>query len=90
MALNIKNARVEELVTQVAELTGETKTEAVRKALEERAMRLRRRGSDRLRRERVHRMLESEIWARIPPDQLGQAPDREERERILGISELGA
>lgn len=90
MPLNIKNTRVEELVTEVAGLTGETKTEAVRKALEERVIRLRRRGGHALRRERVQRVLETEIWARIPPDQLGRAPDRDERERILGISELGA
>lgn len=32
MALNIENGEVERLVSQVAELTGETKTEAVRRA----------------------------------------------------------
>lgn len=32
MALNIRNSATEELATQVAELTGETKTEAVRRA----------------------------------------------------------
>ena len=40
MAVNIKNERVERLINEVAALTGESKTEAVRKALEERRDRL--------------------------------------------------
>ncbi len=43
MALNIKNQVVESLAAEVAELTGETKTEAVRRALAERLLRLERR-----------------------------------------------
>ncbi len=42
MALNIRNPEAERLADELAELTGETKTEAVRKALEERLARLRR------------------------------------------------
>ena len=34
MALNIKNERVERLVAEVAAMTGETKVEAVQRALE--------------------------------------------------------
>ena len=40
MALTIKNAEVERLATEVARLTGETKTQAIRVALEERRRRL--------------------------------------------------
>lgn len=40
MGLNIKNREVEELAGQVALATGETKTEAIRKALLERRDRL--------------------------------------------------
>ena len=40
MALNIKNAEVERLVEEISRLTGESKTEAVRRALEERKGRL--------------------------------------------------
>jgi len=40
MALNIKNRRVEDLANEIAEITGETKTEAIRRALEERRQRL--------------------------------------------------
>ena len=40
MALTIKNADVERLAAEVAGLTGETKTQAIRVALEERRRRL--------------------------------------------------
>ncbi|HYD05907.1 MAG TPA: type II toxin-antitoxin system VapB family antitoxin, partial [Reyranella sp.] len=40
MALNIKNLAVERLAADVARLTGESKTEAIRRALEERKRRL--------------------------------------------------
>lgn len=42
MALNIRHAETERLADEVAKLTGETKTEAVRKALVDRLERLRR------------------------------------------------
>ena len=49
MALNIRNKETEQLATALAALTGETKTEAVRKALAERLERARRtRGKRRL------------------------------------------
>lgn len=47
MALNIRNAEAEKLAESVAKLTGETKTEAVRKALLDRLERLRRKRSGR-------------------------------------------
>ena len=43
MALNIRNKETERLAAMLAEVTGETKTEAVRRALEERLERARRR-----------------------------------------------
>ena len=42
MALNIRNVETEKLAEAVAQLAGETKTEAVRKALADRLARLRR------------------------------------------------
>jgi len=42
MALNIRNAEAERLAAELAQYTGETKTEAVTKALEERLERVRR------------------------------------------------
>lgn len=41
MALNIRNSETEALAAEVASLTGETKTEAVRRALQDRLTRLR-------------------------------------------------
>jgi antitoxin VapB len=89
MALNIKNQEVERLAAEVARLTGETKTEAVRRALDERYARLRVRAGDANRADRIRRFLEREVWSRIPADQLGRMPDRRERERILGYGEEG-
>lgn len=90
MALNIKNAEVERLAGELAELLGETKTEAVRRALAERRARVRHRFADPgARRERLRRFLDREIWARVPPDQMGRMPDRAEREAILGYGEGG-
>ncbi len=41
MALNIRNKEAEQLAAELAKLTGETKTEAVARALRERLARLR-------------------------------------------------
>jgi antitoxin VapB len=89
MPLNIKNAQVERLVEEIARITGESKTEAIRQALVERRNRLRYRVSLGDRAERVKRFLEREVWPRVPADQMGRAPDRAERERILGYGEGG-
>ncbi len=53
MALNIRNQTTEELATTVARLTGESKTEAVTKALRDRL--------ERVRRERAGRNLAQEL-----------------------------
>ena len=88
MPLNIKNPEVERLVQEVAQMTGESKTEAVRRALLERRQRLAfRDGADR--RADVERFLEREVWARIPQEQLGRAPTSEEVEEILGFGPEG-
>jgi antitoxin VapB len=89
VGLNIKNQRVESLAAEVAELAGETKTEAVRKALEERRARL---ASGRLHRNRaseVMRFLEREVWPKVPRRLLGRGVSRRERERILGDGPQG-
>lgn len=89
MPLNIKNAEVERLVAEVAAMTGESKTEAVRQALIERRRRLAFRVGRADRRAEIERFLEREVWARIPKEQLGKAPDREEIEEILGFGPEG-
>jgi len=47
MALNIRNRQAEELAVALARLTGETKTQAVTRALQDRLERLRRHRSGR-------------------------------------------
>ena len=47
MALNIRNRTTEELATTLASLTGETKTQAVTTALQDRLAKIRRRRSGR-------------------------------------------
>lgn len=89
MALTIKNRDVERLVAQIASFTGETKTEAVRRALAERYARLRTRVVDASRGDRVLRFLETEVWSRVPEDQIGRMPSKAERERILGYERGG-
>jgi antitoxin VapB len=89
MALNIKNPEVERLAAELAELTGESKTEAIRRALLDRRARLRFRVTDAARKERVLRFLEREVWPLVPEEQRGKAPTREEREEILGYGEAG-
>jgi len=65
MALNIKNAQVEELASQVSELTGESKTEAIRRALEERRQRLSLQVAHDNRGEELRSFLEREVWSVI-------------------------
>jgi antitoxin VapB len=88
MALNIKNADVERLASEVARLTGESKTEAIRRALDERRRRLKG-PSVAERRRRVLRLLETRIWPSIPKKDLGRRISRREKEKILGYGPGG-
>jgi len=88
MALNIKNADVERLASEVARLTGESKTEAIRRALDERRRRLKG-PSVAERRRRVLRLLETRIWPSIPKKDLGRRISRREKEQILGYGPGG-
>lgn len=90
MALSIKNAEVERLVEEVVDVTGESKTEAVRRALEERRDRLALQESARNRAARIRRVLEDEIWPAVPANVLSTTISREEEERILGFGDAGA
>ena len=53
MALNLRNAETERLATELARLTGQTKTQAVTDAIRDRLDRLRDERSGRSRRERL-------------------------------------
>jgi antitoxin VapB len=89
MALNIKDVETERLASEVAALTGESKTRAVRIALQERRDRLARRVVSRGHGERLVRFLESELWPQIPSDLLGRPISNAERESILGYGPEG-
>ena len=88
MALNIKNEAVERLAADVARLTGESKTEAIRRALEERRGRLKS-ASIQTRRARVVRFLEKKVWPTVPKTQVGRRLTRAEEDEILGYGPGG-
>ena len=89
MALNIKNREVEELAAEVAGMTGETKTEAIRKALADRRRRLAGESGQGARAARLRRFFDEEIWRLLPRGQRGRAVSKSEREAILGYGEGG-
>lgn len=77
MALNIKNAEVERLVTEVARMAGESKTEAIRQAMQTRKQKLEAEGKgDRI--TELKRWLREEYWPSLPQDALGKGVPREE------------
>ena len=88
MPLNIKNAEVERLAAEVARLTGESKTEAIRRALEERRRRLKSVSSHQ-RRAAVLKFLEKHVWSTLPKSELGRRLTRNEEDAILGYGPGG-
>ena len=82
MAINIKNQDVEKLLNEVVKMTGETKTEAVRRALLERRQRLALRQTKRKDEAYFFTFLQNDIWAQIPAPLLGKALASEEEEHI--------
>ena len=90
MALNIKNAEVERLAEEISRMAGETKTETVRRALEERRARLVFRIADGDRAGRLRRFLENEVWPKIPDGEKGRRMSRDEEDELLGYGPAGA
>jgi antitoxin VapB len=90
MAVNIKNQDVENLLNEVVQLTGESKTEAIRKALEERRKRLALYFIAPDKNYRLTTLLKEEIWPQVPNNQLGVQLTKAEEEAILGFGEMGA
>jgi len=81
MALNIRNPEAEQLAAELAKRTGETKTEAVIKALRDRL--------DRVRRERGKRSLREEIEEIARHYQSLPVLDDRSSDEILGYDENG-
>jgi antitoxin VapB len=92
VALNIRDKETEALVAQIRSLTGETDTEAVRKAARERLERLEAQsgpGRKKMTAEEMQHWLETEIWPMIPEELLGKSISKAEREEILGYGPDG-
>ena len=89
MALNIKNVEVERLADQIARLTGETKTEAIRQALLARRDRLTSQNSGLNRGRRLAVFLERRAWPQLRGAAAGRPISKKERERILGFGPGG-
>jgi hypothetical protein len=89
MAMNIRNQRVEQLAEELAEMTGESITAVILRALEERRERVALRTTGKHRLARALDFLEKEIWPKIPSKQRGRRVTKAERERILGYGKAG-
>jgi antitoxin VapB len=90
MALNIKDPETERLAAEIAALTGETKTRAVKVALLERKNRLAAEaGTVPRRTERLRKYLETEVWPNLPPEVRGKRVSKDEWEEILGYGPHG-
>ena len=89
VALIIRNTEVERLATEVARITNETKTEAIRRALAERKTRLDLHRASPSKAERLDSLLKNRIWPSIPKDVLGSKISKAEEEEILGLGPEG-
>jgi antitoxin VapB len=89
MALNIKSSEVEQLTEEIAAMTGESKTQAIRQALKERRDRLAFQVAPSERKAHLVRFLEREVWSTVPPDLLGKEHDSSVDDLILGYGPDG-
>jgi antitoxin VapB len=89
MAMNIKDPSAERLAAEIAAMTGENLTRAVRVSLRERRDRLSLQISGTHRREDLVQFLKREIWPSLPPRVLGRRIPRKKREQILGYGPKG-
>ena len=89
MAMNIKNDKVERLAEELAQMTGESKTAAILRALEERKDRIALAPSGKRGLAQALDFLEREIWPNIPRKLLGRRVTKREREQILGYGKGG-
>lgn len=89
MALNIKDPEAEQLAAEVAALASETKTRAVKVALQQRKERLALRARPVRGKEALRRFLTEEAWPQVSDDVAANPLTREEREQILGYDPSG-
>jgi len=88
MALNIKNAEVERLAAELAALTGATKTETIRVALQLQKERLQVELAKQPRGQRLREWLENEFWPTLPEGAM-RPMTKEEEDAILGYGPNG-
>ena len=81
--------QTERLAAEIAELTGDSQAEAVRKALEEKRQRLAPAADPEALVGRWRRYLEEKVWPRVHPEFRGKRISKEETEEILGIGPDG-
>ena len=87
MDFHIEDTETEKLAAEVAEMTGTTKTDAVREALREKKERLEMRAGGKPKRD-LREFFEREIWPLIPEEERRQPPlTKKEEEDLLGYSE---
>jgi antitoxin VapB len=89
MALNIKNPEVDRLAAEVARMAGETKTEAIRRALLDRKSRLQVAIGRPGRKAQLLAFLERSVWPKVPRKVLGKPLSRKEEDAILGYGPEG-
>jgi antitoxin VapB len=84
MALNIKDTETERLASEVADLTGESKTGEILTYLRERKARVALQHPANNREQALRALLEQKIWPALPPGVRGHAPSADEQDEILG------
>ncbi len=89
MGMNIKNEKVERLAEELANITGESKTAVILRALEECRERITNSPSGKRRMAQALDFLEREIWPTVPRKLLGRRVTKREREGILGYARSG-
>jgi hypothetical protein len=89
MPVNIDDQDIENILDEIVRLTGESRIEAIRNALDERHRRLLAQTVTPRSEARLLAFLEDEIWSPIPSELLGQPLTIEEEETILGYGEAG-
>ncbi len=89
MALTIKNVEVERLAADVAQLTGESKTQAIKVALQERRERLASGVDPAARAAALLEFMEREVWAHLPVEQRGREHDGARDDEIVGYGPDG-
>ena len=79
--VNLKSDRVASLLEQLTQRTGETKVDAVSRALEERLQELKAKDRSAW----TLTWLETAVWPNLSEAQRGHAPTKEEQEELLGF-----